>query len=302
MRIYRIIQRLSVLFLLCLVSVAVQGQTDTAGPFKLKSRQFSMDLRHINWAEFEGILPNQAATTRGTDSGKKWIDRIGNMPDYLNDFYQVYGDKVKEVMNGGENWLSDPTKGDDDSYSGGDYESLTYSVNIKTIKGSVDFTFPSGSSQDVIAQKAAETVNVVCDNIVSEFDCFIRYLILCLNYDFPEAFWTGNGARWGFGCSYGYSYTYAGTGTVEYTIPLSFTLQTRIRQISTGLENVFDYRIAGFQTQKQVSEGVTEFKTKVQAVSDLFKGKSRYEQVAGLDDWLTKHNSYNSDLQSGVPA
>ena len=258
-----------------------QDKTYSAGPFYERGPRHSMDLHHINWSDFKDILPSHVAGSRGTDSNLKWIDRIGNMPGYLNDFYQLYGEQVKGVMNGGTNWLSDPSLGNYDS----NYNS--YEVTIKDIKGSVGFTFPVGSSPSVIYDNAYEAVVAKCGAIWEEANCFLQYLIFCLNYDFPEAFWTGNGARWGY--NWGYSYSYdpsAGTGTAEYDFILTFTLK----------EYGFDIRIDGFQSPQLISDAVTEFNAKVQSVTDLVKGLSRYEKIVGLNDWLTMHNSYNSDL------
>ena len=134
----------------------------------------------------------------------------------------------------------------------------------------------------------------ICGNIVNEYTCFMNYLTLCMNYDYPEAFWTGNAANWGTGWGYGYSYNpSAGTGTVEYNMNLTFTLKG----------DYFDYRIAEFRDPTTLSSTVTEFKTKVNSITESYKSKTRYEQVSGLNDWLTKHNSYNSDLlQTGTAA
>ena len=281
MRIDYTLRKAAVLFMVWLVSMAVQGQTKSAGPFYEEGPQLTIDVRHMKWSDFEGILPRRNATTRGEGTAMRWIDRIGNMPDYLNDFYQEYGEKVKEVINGGSNWLSDPTQGEYNSYTG------VYSTPITTLSGSVDFTFPAGSNDDVIAQKAGAAVDSKIDNMWNEANCFLHYLTLCLNYDFPEAFWRGNSSSWSYGCGYDYYYnTSAGTGTVEYAFNLTFTL----------LANGFDFRIDGFQTPEAISSAVTEFNEKVKSVTDMVSGKKRIEQVVGLNDWLTMHNCYNSDL------
>ena len=277
--------KLSLVFLLCLVNIDVQGQSVKIEPFSMEWQIFEMDARHINWSDLEGIQPNRAAITRGDGPGLKWIDRIGNMPSYMHDFYQVYGEKVKEVMNGGANWLSDPTMGQVNS--SGDYY-----TTIKTLTGSVDFTFPPGASEDVITAAYQKAWNDEYNKITNEFECFIRYLVLCLNYDFPEAFWTGNSAQWGWGAGIGGGYDpSAGSGTITYSMPLTFVLKT----------TSFDYRIEGLRTQQSISDAVTEFNSKVKSVTDPFVGKSRYDQIVGLNEWLTMHNSYNSDLIANNP-
>ena len=245
----------------------------------MEGPQIKVDVRHLKWSDFEGIQPRRTGLTRGDATPSRWIDRIGNMPDYLIDFYQLYGTKVQEVMDGQENWLSNPEKAE--------FNSGAYHVTVNTINGSTDFTFPAGSSNDVIQEAAGKAVQEIVENTVSEYTCFMNYLTLCMNYDYPEAFWTGNAATWGN--TYGYSSTYyssAGTGTVEYNIDLTFILK----------RDAFDYRIPEFRDPTTLSSAVTEFKTKVNSITESYKSKTRYEQVSGLNDWLTKHNSYNSDL------
>ena len=277
-----------VLCLLCMTSLVAQGQKKSGGPVYVEGPQIKVDVRHLKWSDFEGIQPRRTALTRGDETPSRWIDRIGNMPDYLIDFYQLYGTTVQEVMDGQENWLSNPEKAEVDPYSG------AYYVTVKTIKGSTDFTFSAGSSNAVIQEAAGNAVQEKCGNIMNEYTCFMNYLTLCMNYDYPEAFWTGNAANWSSGWEYGYNYSSsAGTGTANYTLTLTFVLKG----------NDFDYRIPEFRDPTTLSSAVTEFKTKVNSITESYKSKTRYEQVSGLNDWLTKHNSYNSDLlQTGTAA
>ena len=270
MKYYSTLRKAVALALLSIVSIAAQGQSPSVGPFYVEGPQYSMDTRQIDWAQFEDILPAKSALTRGDSEYSRWIDRVAGMPDYMLDFYQLYGEKVKEVLAGGSNWLSDPTAAYDASAGS---SRLVY----KEFEGSVDF-----STSGDISQNAADAVNSAVNKIATEADLFMRYLVLCLNYDYPEAFWTGNSSNWGSGWSYSYSYS----GKATYKLSLYFTLQTK----------TFDYRLKTFSTQSAISEAVTEFNNKVNAVTSLFEGMSRYEQVAGLNDWLTKHNCYNSDL------
>ena len=81
----------------------------------MEGPQIKVDVRHLKWSDFEGIQPRRTALTRGEATPSRWIDRIGNMPDYLIDFYQLYGTKVQEVLDGQENWLSNPEKAESNS-------------------------------------------------------------------------------------------------------------------------------------------------------------------------------------------
>ena len=271
-----------ILCLLCMISIAFYGQEITVGPIYVEDQQFMVDVRHLEWSDFEGILPSRAASTRGGGTTIKWIDRVGNMPDYLKDFYQLYGEKVNEVLEGQTNWLVNP-----ELASGYNSKTDTYYETFRILTGTVDFTFPPGASLNDIGTAAIQAVSDACENTVNEYKCFMIYLTRCLNYDYPQAFWTGNSYSWS--SSRGYSYSYnasSGTGTAEYHLDLIFILK----------KEGFDYRIAEFRDASTIPPAVTEFNTKVTAITDQFKSKSRYEQVAGLNDWLTTHNSYNSDL------
>ena len=271
-----------ILCLLCMISITFYGQEITVGPIYVEDQQFMVDVRHLEWSDFEGILPSRAASTRGGGTTIKWIDRVGNMPDYLKDFYQLYGEKVNEVLEGQTNWLVNP-----ELASGYNSKTDTYYETFRILTGTVDFTFPAGASLNEIGTAAIQAVSDACENTVNEYKCFMIYLTRCLNYDYPQAFWTGNSYSWS--SSRGYSYSYnasSGTGTAEYHLDLIFILK----------KEGFDYRIAEFRDASTIPPAVTEFNTKVTAITDQFKSKSRYEQVAGLNDWLTTHNSYNSDL------
>ncbi len=264
-----------------LTFISVQGQTIQSGPVHVEGQQTTFDMRNIVWSDVVKKLPEGVALSRGEGLGVKWIERILNLPDYLTTFYQDYGQKVSEVLNGNSNWLSDPSLGD---VTGNKRYTL-----IKTFTGTIDFTFEPGASKDIIKQSAANAVSPVFGNNWNEANGFMYYLSLCLNYDYPEAFWTGNQTQWG--CSNSYSYSYypsSGTGIVEYSQDIYFTL-------SDSYDD-FDYRIEGFQTQQLISDAVTEFNSKVQSIASTYSSGSCYEKVAGLNDWLTLHNSYNAAL------
>lgn len=159
------LRNLVILSLLCMISIATYGQKNTVGPIYGEGQQFKVDVRHLKWSDFEGILPHRAASTRGADTSIKWIDRIRNMPDYLKDFYQVYGQKVDEVMKGQTNWLDNP-----ELASG--YNSGSYYETVKTMTGAVDFTFPAGASQKDIDDAAYQAVMEAVENAANEYTCF----------------------------------------------------------------------------------------------------------------------------------
>ena len=208
-------------------------------------------------------------------------DRITNMPQYLHDFIDQYVEAGHIVLEGGRNWLSDPTLGT--LGSNGYYYPLT------EVTGSVPFSFPRGSSGTVISQAATDAFNDVCN---AEYDIllsFMPYAFLSVNLDHPEIFWIGNYCNYGYSSSCSYSYSPSGgTGTVNYTITFMFHLLT----------NDFDIRNIGvstydFRNTTNLANGVQTFNTAIQTILSECQTGSRHDKLLAAHDWLTHHNRYN---------
>ena len=219
----------------------------------------------------------------------RWIDRIHNMPDYLLDFYNRYCVLVHEVLEGGNNYLSDP---DTDFTNAIHFSDNSCSVIINQITRKVDYSFPEDVDYtDPYAkqQYALEAVNNdISENVfplIDEVDIFFPYLFLCMDYDNPQAFWIGNNIKWG--SSYSYSWNFmqcAGKDAVQYTYYILFKIK----------DKSFDYRIDKYRTAQAVKDGVTEFNSLVSNILAGVPETNRYEQVRYLNDWLTTHNCYSS--------
>ena len=223
-----------------------------------------------------------------TEVNVKWIDRIFNLPDYMRTFYQTYGEKVQEVLNGGSNWLSDPTLG---TYNA---SSNNYQVAMKTFEGNISFNYPEGASGDVIRECAANAVNEACSSRNTELNTFMTFLCLSLNYDYPEAFWANSYYAWSSNWSYTFSYSHTGTtGQINYTQNMLFTLKS----------NDFDHRRTEFQSPQVLSQAVDEYNNRVNSIlSNCPTSNLPYYKISYLNDWLTKHNSYNSIVGNGGEA
>ena len=223
-----------------------------------------------------GPLSPSPRKAPGTLSSK-WIERITNMPDYLKAFYVTYGEKVHEVLNGQQNWLSDPTKG---YVNGGKYV-----TEITTYQGTVAFTFPQDATTDVVREAAALTIQPICGGQWTEANNFLSYLSMSLTYDYPEGFWLDSSFKWGDSWSYRYSYnTSMGTGSIEYSHTIYFTLW----------EQDFDHRRQEFQTPERVASAVEEYNQAVSQIAGDSPDNSRRAQISYFNTWLTMHNSYNS--------
>ena len=169
--------------IICLfVCTAMRGQQMTQKTIDLPDYESSLDVSHLNGALLNNARFEWAKTRSGADKGARWIDRISNMPDYLLSYYDGYGEKVKEVLNGKSNWLSDPTTAVYDS------KGNRYVVEIKTFEGSTQFDYTDDFTESQIQSSAVELAKVACDQNWKDVDCFVSYLVLCLGLDFPEAF------------------------------------------------------------------------------------------------------------------
>ena len=214
----------------------------------------------------------------------RWIDRIYNLPDYMHDFYNSYGQKVKDVLKGETNYLSDP---ESDATviktSKGDCYLALRKINKK-----VNYTFSTdGITPEAKKQLAAETANEDAQQYIQELNIFIPYLFMSMNYDFPEAFWVGNSYSSGTSLSYSWNHlNEAGKDYVEYELTFLLCLKS-----SSG----FDYRIEPFNTPEAVNAGVVEFKNLINNILTDLPNGTRYQQVRYLNDWLTKHNAYCSN-------
>ena len=274
-------RRIVVVLISLLVCIAMQGQQKTKGTIDLQSYESSLDVRDFSPAMLTNDRLAWTKTRSGADQGFRWIDRISNMPDYLISYYNGYGDKVKEVLGGGVNWMSDP------SLAVYDMQNNRYLVEIRTIEGSESFDYLADATQDVIAAKAQEIASSACSKSWKEVDCFVSYLVLCLSRDFPEAFWLKSFYKWGASNSLGYEYG-GGTCIVNYTQVAYFIVQAED----------YDCRMEGFQSPELISTAVVGFNNKVAEILGDCPDGTVYEKVVYLNDWLTQHNCYNTQYSS----
>lgn len=269
-----------VMLLMLLSAGKVSAQTVSCGPIYCEGEEVTIDARDFvgfgNRLSFSGRAD---WPTRSEGQGRRWIDRIKNMPDYLLDFYQEYGEKVQEVLDGGRNWASDPEKG---VYV---EQQDRYCVKLKVYEGSLDFEFPKNSTKEVAQEYARQAVSVPTQGNWEEANAFIYFLTICLSKDYPQAFWLCNYFRWSYNYNYYYNYNLStGKGSMTYTQNIFFTLK--------GSD--FDRRIDGFQDAETIASAVEEYHQKVNEVISSCPCGNRYDQIVYLNDWLTKHNSYCS--------
>lgn len=253
------------------------------GPFYSEPHEVTVEANITLQPFVEQTVGMRSNSTRTDVTAIKWIDRITNMPTYLRDFYDLYGNKVHEVLNGKQNWTADPALADYNESNN------SYYITLTTIKGTVDFTFSRDASAEVIKQSCRNAVQEVCKSQYADADSFIRYLIIALSYDYPEAFWLRNYFRWGdyYSWQYNYSQT-SGKGTAEYSQRIYFVLKA----------DDFDRRLDFLDDAILVYSAVTDITEKVNGIISESPDGSRYDKVAYLNDWLTHHNCYNPEYSA----
>ena len=276
-------KRIVMVIVSLLVCSAMQGQQKTQKTIELPSYESSLDVRHFKPAMLTNDRLEWATTRSGADLGYRWIDRISNMPDYLITYYNGYNDKVKEVLDGGVNWMSDPSLAVYDS------KGNRFLVEIKTFQGSETFEYLDDVTPEQIGAYASEIAGNACDKNWEELNCFVNYLVLCLSMDFPEAFWLRSNYEWGGSNSASYEYG-GGKCTVNYTQVTFFVVQSE----------TYDCRMTGLQSPELISDAVVGFKSKVAEILSECPDGTDFEEIVYLNDWLTMHNRYNSALSPTI--
>ena len=252
-------------------------------PVTFKGPVFTVDVRRLASC-CQDESPSMRASGRiitRSDTATRWIDRIYNMPQFYKRFYDNYGLKVNEVLNGIQNWLSDPGMA---QYGIDDYGYPEYHVELNTWEISRIFKYPKDiTDKNVINQYAINAVQDSIDAFYNSLDTFVPYLFLSMSYDFPQAFWIGNNYNWSYSYSAAISY-WNGQGTVK----LYFTGYYILKDSET------DIRVSSFRTSNAIRSGVKEFHQCVDSILAGLPEGSHYYQALYLNDWLTKHNCYSN--------
>ena len=254
-----------------------------------KSPDCTVDVREFALSMAAGAdnmsMRSAPRITHPTDTAINWIDRIHNMPQYMKDFYNLYANCVEKAFNGESSWLTDPEMGVE---LVDEYGDPCYCVIINKWNETISFTMPAdqdGQFNYYVDSIFNDHIRLIEDTI----SCFMPYLIACLNYDIPEAFWIGNEYSWTRSRNYTSvgSYSYDGktiNGTINYSFQLMLILES------------YDFRfiIPEFGTPESVFDGIVEYNGLIQNILKELPDTSTYHQIKYLNNWLTTHNSYSS--------
>lgn len=223
-----------------------------------------------------------------------WIDRIdATGADYVETFYGWLEDNSNPatiVSNPTAAALYDPvgnTTGELVSRdSDKDNIDDTYLYLVKEFTGSDTYNYTGDSNADAAAAR-----NAVSDDLSAngnEAFAYITGVYSAFDRDHPEVFWLTGASKMQYSASYSYS-----KGTVNYNQWVYFVLKTP----------TFDIRDESYQDTDTLMEAVND--TLVKADSDkakvlagVLEGADTYETVRYFNEWLTKNNCYNSDVNN----
>lgn len=201
---------------------------------------------------------------------EKWIDRIGNLPDYASRFYSWLENNANA-----EGALTDVTKGENVSSS--------YVHTVDTISGTIDVTVMEGATNEEVSQAALEAVRGALNANMQELFPYITAVYNAFDRDHPEVFWLSGECMVNTRISY--SYRVSGTKcTVSYSQPINFCLKT----------DTFDVRSTKYRNVSDITAAIAECDSSINSILTTCNGTTRYEKVKYFNEWLTKHNSYNS--------
>lgn len=219
----------------------------------------------------------------------KWIERLDlSGADYAMPFYNWL---VENSDNDGtEDGLIDPTAENSTVTVINSQGEVVYFYQLKEITGEVAFTFVPGVSEDQIKAAGSEAVGQRF-NAQENFDEVAKYataVYSAFDRDYPQVFWLSGGSS--VTSLLGVRYEYnpeQGTGTATYTQTVGFLLKN----------NTFDIRATGYQDVNTLKTTIQGLDSKVTQIMDG-AGSTTYDKVKYFNEWLTKNNCYNSDVEN----
>lgn len=231
------------------------------------------------WQETEQVkeLSNETAggLTLAEGNHELWVDRIANLPDYAETFYQWLENNATA-----DGALADPTLATERNGS--------YVYKLETFEGKVDFTYSAGDDMMALAKEAAKAAlapraQLTMDYAVAMYSAFDR--------DHPEVFWLSGRSRCGYSYSYGYSVN-GSVATANYTVTVYFYLQAAD----------FDVRSDDFCDPALIAAAIAQRDADVERILADCPDAPAAVQVEYLNRVLTETNAYNSAVAAGNSA
>lgn len=197
---------------------------------------------------------------------EKWIDRVGNLPDYAKTFYTWLEQNANP-----KGALVDPTMGE---FLGGGY-CHTVVTETGSVQGECSRTDYIEKAEELVSEAMYEIFTQTTPYVGAVYDAFDR--------DHPEIFWLNGSGLYGYTGSYYYGYR-NGVVTATFEIYILFYLQ------APG----FDVRYDRYTTAGTVAQDITRRDEAVAKILSQCPQSDKKEQVLYLNRVLTETNAYNS--------
>ncbi|MBR5935422.1 MAG: transglutaminase domain-containing protein [Bacteroidaceae bacterium] len=275
---------------LALFSIASYAQDDM--PYSFETQEYIGPVQYVNFHDLSfddtqsRILYRSDPPAAPADSAVRWIDRIYNMPQCFIDFYNSYEKAVNDVLNGKDNYLSDPTRATQDQTIGS-----TYYVPIKEWQHTISFEYPRNWTSEQVKAYSKNITDELQANYSDTVALFLPYLLMCLNYDFPQAFWINNSQILHMVRAPSANTRY-GNGNAEITFSYSVLLIVK----KVGYSIVIDE----YSTLSDLHSAVSDFKEQINIILSGVPNGSTYDKVVYLNDWIAEHNAYSTGKTASI--
>lgn len=189
----------------------------------------------------------------------KWIDRVENLDNYARELYDALEDGIDGVDN--------DVLIDDESFLESNALTINYGDGSKDVVNVIEFYTGSVTSEEI---------EVLKRNARIAYDAFDR--------DHPEVFWLSGESR-----------------VLLVTTSSSEGESTTAYFVCKNHESSksFDIRRDDYQTEESIRNVIAERDSNVDGIIKEAEAKTTdYEKVKYLNEWLTKNNCYNSDLNA----
>lgn len=202
----------------------------------------------------------------------KWIDRV-DLPDYAVDFYNL-------LVEGSDN------DGNADVLIDDRYFSRDNAVTLNSSNGR------SSIFNAFIVREFTNLDHELGDDEISYTVKCIRAALDAFDRDYPEVFWL-NGSSW---MKIGGSRRTA-SGKTTYNYQIYFV--THSHQDTDSSMAGFDIRDDQYLSASDIKTDIVERNDNVNTILQTVTANNTADQVAQMNDWITKHNEYNSLVANG---
>lgn len=221
---------------------------------------------------------------------EKWIDRV-DMEAYTTSLYNWLEENSDN--DGSDDALIDVTQGDEYLYTDSGTNAVLaegYVHYLTMIGGEIRLDLPYDVDDETFSDAFYDAVYSVMDENLERVSIDVCTVFDAFDRDHPEVFWLeGRSVRTSF--SYYYP-EYNGTSWV-FDYEQDFLLDLSIADYEYG-ENI-DIRATDYQSASAIRSGITKRDNAVNAILAQIPANTNAEgKVAFFNDWLTKHNGYNT--------